>query len=187
MKRLRLLAIVFAAVIATFSSQGSLAYYSAVGKATNVVTSGEISLLIHEKTASGEDFPKEGVYVKPGDPVEKIVTVENICGHPFYLRVKLVDGVCDDFLSSEDCIGVDINTEYWTEKDGYYYYNDILTPGSSTEPVFSQVQMNGENIGNEYLGKNLTLTISAYAVQSENNPAENPWDAAGWPDSEVPN
>jgi hypothetical protein len=27
----------------------------------------------------------------------------------------------------------------------------------------------------------LSLTVNAYAVQSENNPAEHPWDAAGWP------
>ena len=57
------------AIAITFLSQGTLAYYSTVGKATNVVTSGNIQFIIHETTDQGKEFPREGVYIVPGDIV----------------------------------------------------------------------------------------------------------------------
>lgn len=63
----RLLLIALAAILLTVLTQPTLAYYTTIGKATNVVTSGNISLQIHEKTADGSDFPTEGVYIIPGD------------------------------------------------------------------------------------------------------------------------
>ena len=58
----RLLLIALAAILATALTQPTLAYYTTIGKATNVVTSGDVQLRIHEKTADGSDFPAEGVY-----------------------------------------------------------------------------------------------------------------------------
>lgn len=181
-QRIKLLIIALAAVLATLFSQGTLAYYSVIGKATNVVTSGDISLAIYEKTADDQDFPAEGVYVIPGDVVSKRVTVENVCGHPFYLRVKLVNGSTDQALNADDCLKVDLNTTDWTVgQDGFIYYNKILEPGQTTAPVFTEVEIVGEKLGRENIGTTLELTVKAFAVQSENNPAEHPWDAAGWP------
>lgn len=180
--RLRLLLIALAAILVTVLSRGTLAYYTTVGKATNVVTSGDIQLMIHEQTADGSDFPVEGVYVIPGDVVGKRVTVENICGHPFYLRVKLVSGTDNTQLSSKDCLKVDLNQTDWTlREDGYIYYNAVLEPGQTTEAVFTQVEIVGSQVDNSYIGTALTLTVDAYAVQSENNPADYPWEASGWP------
>lgn len=180
--RLRMLLIALAAILMTFFSQQTLAYYSTVGKATNVVTSGDIQLIIHEKTADGSDFPAEGVYIIPGDIVSKRVTVENVCNHPFYLRVKLVRGSDSETLSAEDAIKLDLNTQEWTvAEDGYIYYNVILEPGQTTVPVFTQVEIVGSKVDQNHIGSALSLTVNAYAVQSENNPAEHPWDASGWP------
>ena len=110
----RLLLIALAAIFLTVLTQPSLAYYTTVGKATNVVTSGDIQLKIHEKTADGSDFPAEGVYVIPGDIVSKQVSVENVCSHPFYLRVKLVRGSTNEALSADDCLKLDLDTRNWT-------------------------------------------------------------------------
>ena len=74
--KLKFLTIAFIAIVLTFNTQGALAYYSTVGKATNVVTSGNIQFIIHEKTDQGTDFPKEGVYIVPGDIVSKEVSIE---------------------------------------------------------------------------------------------------------------
>ena len=82
-QKLKLLMVALAAIVITWITQPTLAYYTMIGTATNVVTLGKIELAIHEKTADGQDFPAEGVYVIPGDSVSKIVTVENVCGHPF--------------------------------------------------------------------------------------------------------
>ena len=177
----RLLLIALAAILLTVLTQPTLAYYTTIGKATNVVTSGNISLKIHEKTADGSDFPEEGVYVIPGDIVSKQVSIENVCDHPFYLRVKLVSGVTNEALTPDDCFKMDINTDSWTYLGGYYYYNDILLPGEMTSNLFTQVEIVGEKMDRSFIGTTLSLTVSAYAVQSENNPADRPWDASGWP------
>lgn len=100
----RLLLIALAAIVVTVLTQPTLAYYTTIGRATNVVNSGDIQLRIHEKTADGSDFPAEGVYIIPGDIVSKQVSVENVCNHPFYLRVKLVSTADNAELSPEECL-----------------------------------------------------------------------------------
>lgn len=181
-QKMRMLLVALAAIVATWLTQPTLAYYTMIGTATNVVTSGDIELAIHEKTADGQDFPEEGVYVMPGDIVSKIVTIENVCGHPFYLRVRLVSSATNDELSADDCLALDLNTGSWTlHSDGYIYYNTILQPGETTPPVFTEVEIVGEYVTQNAVGTTLSLTVKAQAVQSENNPADVPWQAGGWP------
>ena len=177
----RLLLIALAAILVTMLTQPTLAFYTTIGRATNVVTSGSIQLQIHEKTADGSDFPDEGVYIIPGDIVSKRVTIENICTHPFYLRVKLDSTTTSQDLSADECLNMDIDTENWTYADGYYYFNRILQPGETTPALFTQVEIVGSKVDQSHVGAALHLTVNAYAVQSENNPADEPWDAAGWP------
>ena len=94
------LLIIFGVVaILAILSVGTYAYFSSEQDAHNVISTGNVKLEIHEKTASGEDFPKEGIIVMPGDTVSKIVTVENTGDHPLYLRVKLTEGVSDEALT----------------------------------------------------------------------------------------
>lgn len=177
----RLLLIAFVAIFLTVLTQPTLAYYTTIGKATNVVTSGGIRLQIHEKTADGSEFPKEGVYVIPGDIVSKQVSVENVCSHPFYLRLKLVSGTSNEALTPDDCLKLNIDTQHWTYVDGYYYYNAVLLPGETTPALFTQVEIVGSKVDQTHIGSTLSLTVNAYAVQSENNSAEHPWEASGWP------
>ena len=181
--KIKFAVVALVAIAITFLSQGTLAYYSTVGKATNVVTSGNIQLIIHEKTDAGTEFPKEGVYIVPGDIVSKKVSIENDCEHPFYLRVKMVYGVNSEELTAEDCFKLNINEEYWEIHDGWYYYKGIVEPGETTPDVFSHVEMVGAKIDNSYIGKTLTLTVDAQAVQSENNPITDGkvYTASGWP------
>ena len=181
--KLKTATIALIAVILTFFSQGTLAYYSTVGKATNVVTSGNIQFIIHEKTDAGTEFPKEGVYIVPGDIVSKRVSIESDCEHPFYLRVKIVYGVDSKELSAEDCFKLNINEEFWEQHDGWYYYKGIVNPGETTPNVFSHVEIVGSKVDNSYIGKTLTLSVIAQAVQSENNPidGDDTFTASGWP------
>lgn len=181
--KLKFLTIALLAIVATFFTQGTLAYYSTVGKATNVVTSGNIQFIIHERTDQGTEFPAEGVYIVPGDIVSKEVSIESDCAHPFYLRVKIVYGVDSQELSAEDCFKLNINEEHWELHDGWYYYKGIVEPGETTPNVFSHVEIVGSKVDNSYLGKTLTLSVVAHAVQSENNPINgtNTFEASGWP------
>ena len=170
-------------IVLTIMSQGTLAFYSTVGTATNVVTSGSIRFLILEKTDDGSDFPKEGVTIVPGDTVSKKVSIKSECDHPFYLRVKLIYGVSgNDELMSDDLFELDIDTANWIEKDGWLYYKEIVQPEATTTEAFTKVHIVGAKVDNGYIGKALTLKVSAQAVQSENNPATEPWEALGWPE-----
>ena len=181
--KLKIASIALVAIVMTFFAQGSFAFYSTVGKTTNVVTSGEIQFVIHETTDQGTEFPKEGVYIMPGDVVSKEVSIENTCTHPFYLRVKVVYGVDAQELSAEDCFKLNIDTNCWEYHEGWYYYKNILTPGEKTPHVFSHVEIVGNKVDNSYIGKTLSLTVSAQAVQSENNPITDGqiYTASGWP------
>lgn len=181
--KIKIAVVALAATVLTFLSQGTLAYYQTVGKATNVVTSGNIQMKIHEKTDAGTEFPQAGVYVIPGDVVSKKVSVENICDHPFYLRVKIVYGLNSQVLPTEDCFKLNIDTKNWIYHDGWYYYNGIVEPGQTTPHVFTHVEIVGAEVDNSYIGKTLTLTVDAQAVQSENNPLPdgNIYSASGWP------
>ena len=181
--KLKIFVVALVAAVMAFISTSTLAYYTTVGKATNVVTSGNIQFIIHEMTDQGKEFPKEGVYIGPGDIVSKKVSIESDCEHPFYLRVKMVYGVDSQELTAEDCFKLNINKEYWVLHDGWYYYAGIVNPGETTPDVFSHVEIVGSKVDNSYIGKTLTLTVSAQAVQSENNPIidGNTYTASGWP------
>ena len=181
--KIKIFVVALVAALMAFISTSTLAYYSTVGKATNVVTSGNIQFIIHETTDQGKEFPREGVYIVPGDIVSKKVSIESDCEHPFYLRVKMVYGVNSKELSSEDCFKLNINEEYWEFYDGWYYYKEVVDPGETTPDVFSHVEIVGSKVDNDYLGKTLTLTVKAQAVQSENNPINdgNTYTASGWP------
>ena len=181
--KIRMAVISLVAILISLLSHSSLAYYSTVGKATNVITSGNIRFIIHETTDQGTPFPEEGVYIVPGDVVSKKVTIESDCDHPFYLRVKIVYGVNSTELSAEDCFKLNINEEYWELHDGWYYYKGIVEPNETTPNVFSHVEIVGSKVDNNYIGKTLTLTVKAQAVQSENNPIVdgNFHTASGWP------
>ena len=183
---IKLLAVAFAASVLTFMSQGTLAYYSTVGRATNVVTSGNIQFIIHETTDQGTEFSKDGVYIVPGDIVSKRVSIESDCEHPFYLRVKVVYGINSEELTAEDCFKLNINEEHWELHDGWYYYKEVVDPDETTPYVFSHVEMVGSKVDNRYIGKTLTLTVNAQAVQSENNPLDDGkvYTASGWPKEE---
>ncbi len=181
--KIKIFVVALVAAMMAFISTSTLAYYQAVGTATNVVTSGNIQFIIHEMTDQGKEFPKEGVYIVPGDIVSKKVSIESDCEHPFYLRVKMVYGVDSQELTAEDCFKLNIDEEHWVLHDGWYYYTGIVSPGEMTPDVFSHVEIVGSKVDNSYLGKTLTLTVKAQAVQSENNPITdgNTYTASGWP------
>ena len=181
--KIKIFVVTLVAAMMAFISTSTLAYYQTVGKATNVVTSGNIQFIIHELTDQGKEFPQDGVYIVPGDVVSKKVTIESDCEHPFYLRVKMVYGIDSQELTAEDCFKLNINEEYWELHDGWYYYKGIVYPDETTPYVFSNVEIVGSKVDNDYLGKTLTLTVKAQAVQSENNPITdgNTYTASGWP------
>lgn len=169
-----------------FGAYHTSAYYTAEERAHNVITSGDIDIDLVEMMESedGSIVPFENQEgVMPGVAVSKIVTVKNIGGQPAFIRIRLdqlitlADGTESDIDSS--LVSCNLNTENWTEKDGYYYYNDILNPSEETEPLFTEVTLSGK-MGNIYQSSKFELIVYAQATQVANN-GENALDALGWP------
>jgi len=181
--KIKILVVAIVAILVTFINTSTLAFYQTIGTATNVVTSGNIRFFIRETTDQGTEFPREGVFIVPGDVVSKKVQIESDCDHPFYLRVKILYDVDSKVLPSEECFKLNINEKHWYYKDGWYYFDGIVDPYDTTPYVFSHVEIIGSKVDNNYLGKTLTLTVDAQAVQSQNNPLTDGkvHTANGWP------
>ena len=176
-------------ILAALSVYGTLAYFTAQGTARNVITTGDIKIALEERmlTPDGEKTVpfEDQLGVMPGSDVSKIVTVTNTGGQPAWVRVSLdkaielaqgVEGEAD--LSLVTC---DLNTESWTEKDGYYYYNAALEPGQTTEPLFTAVHF-AETMSNMYQESRAILQVNAFATQTAHN-GTTALDAAGWPEA----
>ena len=180
MKR-RIVVLSIILVMLAILTSGSLAQYVTYGTSKNVITSGNVNAVLHnragDQTAAGSE-----VRCLPGEKVDRVVTVENAGNQSFYVRIEVKKYVKDSDLSAENCLNLDLNDKDWIYRDGYYYYKEALKPGETTQPLFTEVEIDGPNVNNDYMGKTLMLDVSAYAVQSENN-GETVWDAIGWPKS----
>ena len=178
------------AVIACSMAIGSTtAYFMAKGTARNVITTGsiEIALLESKINNQGEKVPFEDVCdVLPGERVSKIVEVENTGLSPAWIRASvekeiiLTDGTSEGADTS--LVTFDLNTEYWEEADGFYYYKDVLKAGEKTQPLFTNVSF-AKEMDNLYQNSKAIVTVNAYATQVANN-GSNVFEAAGWPEAD---
>lgn len=185
MKR-KLFVIAVIALCLSLMAAGTLAYFTAEDTAHNVITSGGIDIELKEWADKDktEPFPAHGVSgVMPGAEVTKIVEVENTGSGEAWVRVKVTkDITLARGVDAEVDLGLlqlDFDEEYWTAKDGYYYYKEALKPGETTKPLFAAVTFDAA-MGNEYQNSTATVDVSAYAVQTANN-GETVLEAKGWP------
>ena len=173
----------------TFASLGTIAYYTAEDEAQNRIVAGDVSIQIVELTdatdENGEPIPFENLTgVMPGAEISKIAMVENTGSNSVYVRVS-VETVIEfaqetDEIADLSLVALDFNTEDWTYSDGYYYYNSVLAPGASTEPLFTTVAF-APSMGNIYQNSTASVNLIAQATKSAKNGA-NALEASGWPE-----
>ena len=185
----KLLTLSAVAIVAALSAYGSVAYFTAEDTARNVITAGKVKIELQEKmlTPDGEKTVpfEDQLGVMPGSEVSKIVEVKNTGGQDAWVRVsvnkaiELAEGVEDEVDLS--LISFDLNTDYWTEKDGFYYYIAKLAPGQTTEPLFTAVTF-AKTMSNQYQNSKAILTVNAYATQTVHN-GSTALEAAGWPET----
>ena len=184
MKR-KIAALVVFIALAVMSISGTMAYFTADSTATNVITSGTlgVELIELEQTEDGlKPFDgKEGVM--PGEVISQIVTVRNTEEEAAYIRAKVNKVITlagnPGSIAAGDYVSCNFNTDYWTEIDGYFYYNSPLYGGEETTPLFTEVSFSKE-MGNEYQGCSAEITVDIEAVQVKNNKAT-AFEAEGWP------
>ena len=185
MKR-KLLAAALAVLCLSVAVYGTVAYFTAEDTATNVITAGNVKIALNEAaiTEDGETVAFEDVTgVVPGAEISKIVTVDNTGDNAAYVRIKVVKEITSENEPEGEfdpsLIGLDLDVENWTEKDGYYYYNTPLEAGETTAPLFTTVTFS-KDMGNLYADALTTIQVHAEAVQVENNGSD-VMSADGWP------
>lgn len=169
----------------------TLAYFTDVETARNVITSDGIDVAIEEwqETPAGLiPYPSQPIMVMPGISVSKIVTVRNQDAQSF-VRAKLVLTLKDSAgqemeittETMEKIIHLTMNAQDWTEKDGWWYYGAAVNTGEVTKPLMTEVSFDGFNITNKYQKCTLEIRVYAQAVQAANN-GNAVMEAAGWPE-----
>ena len=185
----RLLAVALAVVCLSLAAYGTVAYFTAEDIAANVITAGNIRIELQETAvpeSGGDPVPFEDLIgVMPGAEVSKIVEVKNTGDKTAYIRIRLEKNLtlAEGRTGEPDInlIGLNIDTESWTEKDGYYYYNAALEPGQTTEPLFTAVHF-AKTMSNMYQESRAILQVNAFATQTAHNGAS-ALEAAGWPEA----
>lgn len=167
----------------------TLAFFTAEDTALNRVTMGNVALILNDDTINPETeelepFPVEGFdLVMPGDVIDKIVSVTNDGDNPIWVRIRLDRSI---LLAGEaadvdfNVLGLNLNDEDWTEGvDGWFYYNEVLAPGETTENLFTQVTF-PTTLGNAFMNAEVEIDVLAQGVQSQNN-GLTVQEATGWP------
>ncbi len=85
-------------------------------------------------------------------------------------------------MDARDAVTADFNTDDWTYRGGYYYYDKPLAPGEETPPLFTTVTFSS-SMDEMWENAKVTVNVTVYGVQSENN-GESALDAGGWPEKE---
>lgn len=184
MKKWKIVALCTVLACLSIVASGTLAYFTAQETAHNVITTSGVAIQLHEFSDNGGDglTPWKDVEgVMPGAEISKIVTVENTGASDVWVRIKVDKTIllANQDKGNPEVMKLDINPEFWTEQDGYYYYKSPLAPGYSTRELFTTVTFDPE-MGNEYQGSTAHIDVKADAVQVANN-GETVLDAQGWP------
>ncbi|MBQ9167199.1 MAG: hypothetical protein IJX67_02170 [Oscillospiraceae bacterium] len=181
----KLCVIALLAICVAIAAYGTSAYFTYQQTATNVITAGNIKVELQEWSDTGEGLiPFRNVGgVQPGMEISKIVQIKNVGDHEAWVRISLdkVITLAEGVKGEADLslISYDINTEYWTEKDGFYYYNTILRQNEVTKPLFTKVTFS-ETMSNMYQNSSAVVEVTAQATQVVHN-GTSALDAAGWP------
>lgn len=194
----KILVLALAVVFVSLMALGSAAYFTVEGRATNIITTGTVSLSLDEHLEEGKwtEIKDNDVTVAwqlkdrvmPGMTVAKKPTLKNDGTQPFFLRAKVQVTVTNggEVLPSSVVLLQQMPSG-WTEQDGWLYYtpegSDAVAPGAEVV-LFDGVKL-AEEAGNPYQNSTVTITVQAQAVQVKNNPGTDALTAQGWPEADA--
>ena len=167
---------------------GTIAYFTAEGRARNVITTGSVEIELKEWADKNKTEPFKNLEgVMPNTTVTKIAEIKNIGKSDAWIRVKIQKSIELKYEGNPDTdlVELNLNDTDWITDGEYYYYKNALKPGETTTPIFTSVTFKAA-MGNEYQGAKATVDIYAQAVQTANNPATDGdvKTVKGWPASE---
>lgn len=187
MKR-KILCLSVIVIMLAILAAGTIAYFTAEGRAHNVITTGSINITVVEQQ-KGEngttvEYPTEPITnVVPGAEISKIVTIRNDGKSTAWIRVKVGTEIelAGEGEANTSLVALNFDDTNWTENDGYYYYNNPVDPTKSTTALFDTVKFDPQ-MGNEYQNCTVNINIYAQAVQTaNNNPEGGVTEVKSWP------
>ncbi len=171
------------AILISIIGGGTLAYINREARAENTITAGDIKVKLYNMRDDGTTMPKDGIHsVLANITYPNVVYAKNECDYPEYIRMRVSKQVTDKDGTKLDSSKMHpkFNEEDWTysEKDGYYYYNQVLAPHTNSAPLYDGIYFD-KTIDNTYKTATLHMNIIVEAVQSDNN-GNGVFDAEGW-------
>lgn len=180
----------FIAVCLSMVAYSTTAYFTYADTATNIITTGNVKIELQELAileGGGTLIPfEDAMDVLPGTEVSKIVQVKNVGEQPTWVRISVDKSIllAEGVLGQVDLslVTYDLNTQYWIEREGYYYYKDALQSDETTQPLFTKVEF-ASNMSNMYQQSKAIIKVTAQATQVVHN-GDNVLEAVGWPKAE---
>lgn len=187
MKR-KILCLSVIAIMLAILAAGTIAYFTAEGRAHNVITTGSVEIELKEWADENKTEPFKNLEgVMPNTTVTKIAEIKNIGKSDAWIRVKIQKSIELKYEGNPDTdlVELNLNDTDWITDGEYYYYKNALKPGETTTSIFTSVTFKAA-MGNEYQGAKATVDVYAQAVQTANNPATDGdvKTVKGWPASE---
>lgn len=124
---------------------------------------------------------EQGQTVYPDATVSKVVQVKNTGNIDSFVRVSIEkawgesrdsdgDLIRDTSLSTDNIIiQYDNQNWYYNEKDGYYYYLNVLKPDETTKSLFESFYIDGSKTGAGYNNKQADIIVTMEMVQAGGN------------------
>lgn len=171
-------------LILALLAAGTFAYFTKNARATNVITTGTISIRLNDSITGGTEKENGSGWtlsgVMPGQAVEKAVSVTNTGTSPAWLRVKLEIAVemaagKTDTWQGQNVLQFAVNPDWFLAEDGYYYYSKPVAEKAGTAELFAKdssgqsTLMLNPQLPNDYQGCAVTINVLAQAVQVKNN------------------
>lgn len=163
MKREELLGL-FAALIIAAGVGTSYAYLTAQDEVENVFDVSEVDISIEE------DFVPDPP--EPGKVIKKAPWIRSDSDTSCYVRMRY------EFTNSDAaalCEPVLINPGWTLEGDGFYYWDNVLSPGETTGTLFDQVKIKSGITQDDIIP--FDILVYAEAVQAKGLSAQEAWAA----------
>lgn len=193
MKR-KLFFIAVIVICLSLTAYGTLAFFTAEDTAHNVITTGNVDIILVDSIKDGEKTENGWSLsgVMPGQQVTKPVSVKNTGSGEAWIRVKVtldILGADQEELPQTietqsgkfDVVSYVLDSDDWQLHDGFVYYTKPVPAGKSTNSLFKDdIVQFAKQMGNEYQNCHVSIYVEAEAVQTANN-GKTVLDAKGWP------
>ena len=188
----KLLSLALMTIFISLMALGSAAYFTTEGRATNIITTGAVEMMLVEvQLVDGKEVPYPETTITGVLPGRKISKIPYIIGaedtQPFYTRVKvdltttLANG---SVVEVNEYITLNYDKNNWIQgEDGWWYYMGQVKAGEKNRvALFTEVAFDPK-MPDTYQSCTVEIDVAAQAVQVKNNPVpEEGYTAiAGWP------